>query len=417
MRRKELLLQDPTPSSNSSIPVEEYVARRQRLLKSLAGAAAVVFAGDAPPPPLGKWQPHQHFAYLTGITTESGAAVLFNPTADDPRKRITLFLRPLNPELERWDGYRHAIGPELKLCTGFDTVMRASSLPAALTAAARRGKRLACLHPFATYPAAVSTDLAAFQEILRRVPGVSLEDQTERLPLMRAIKSPAELSLMRQAMQATAAGFASALRLIKPGVNERDVADAMEFEYRKHGAASLAYNSIVGSGFNGTVLHYMDNSQPIGDGDLVVIDSGAACAGYAADITRTLPANGKFNAEQRELYEMVLRAELAGIKAVRPGVRMSDVDHAARSVIEKAGLGGAFIHSIGHQLGLEVHDVTPDSPLKPNMVVTIEPGIYLPERKIGIRIEDDILVTAKGNKNLTVAVPKTIAEIEAAMAD
>jgi Xaa-Pro aminopeptidase len=159
----------------------------------------------------------------------------------------------------------------------------------------------------------------------------------------------------------------------------------------------------------------MDNSQPVGAEDLIVIDSGAAYRGYAADITRTFPASGKFTGDQREVYDEVLKSQLAGIKAVRPGVKMSEVDAAARDVIERAGFGAAFIHNIGHQLGLQVHDVTPDGALKTGMVVTIEPGIYLPERKIGVRIEDDILVTARGNKNLTAAVPKTVADVEAAM--
>lgn len=398
-----------------SIGTKEYDTRRQRLLKSLKGAAAVVLAGESAPPLIGRWKPHQHFAYLTGITTESGAAVLFNPAAEDPRKTITLFLRPLNPEVERWDGFRQTIGPELKAATGFESVMRASSLPTSLTAAARRTKRLACLHPFVSYPAPVSPDLAAFGEIQKRVPGVAIEDQTDLLPLMRSLKSKAELALMQSAIDATVAGYDQILATIRPGMLEREIADTLEFAYRRHGAESLAYNTIAGAGFNGTVLHYMENNQPVEDGDLIVIDSGAEYGGYAADITRTFPANGKFTPEQRDLYEVVLRAELAGIKAVKPGVRMSDVDHAARNVIEKAGLGGAFIHNIGHQLGLEVHDVTPDSPLKPNMVVTIEPGVYLPERKIGIRIEDDVLVTAKGSKNLTAAVPKMVADIESAM--
>ncbi len=400
---------------SDGIALKEFVARRERVLKSLKGAAAVVFAGEGSAPLLGRWKPHQHFFYLTGIDNEPGAAVVFDPSAEDPKRRIMLFLRPLNIEVERWDGYRQQIGPELKLQTGFETVMRAGSLPAVLTSAARRGKQFACLHSFATYPAAVSPDLAAFQQVQQRVPGVSIEDQTNLLPRLRAIKSPAELALMKKAAFATAAGFNSILRQIKPGINERIIADALEFEYRKHGAQTLAYNSIVGSGFNGTVLHYMDNNQPMSDGDLIVIDSGAAYHGYAADITRTFPANGTFTAEQREVYEVVLRAQLAAIKAVKPGKKMSDVDQAARDVIDKAGFGAAFIHGIGHQLGLEVHDVTPEGPLKPGMVVTIEPGVYLPDRKIGIRIEDDILMTRSGGQNLTVAVPKTIKDIEAAM--
>jgi Xaa-Pro aminopeptidase len=342
--------------------------------------------------------------------------VLFDPSAEDERRRIILFLRPLNIEAEKWDGYRAEIGPELKDKTGFETVMRAGSIPAVLTASAKRGKAFACLHPFAVYPAAVSPDLSAFQSVAQRVPGVSIEDQTNLLPSLRAIKSPAELRLMQRAITATAAGFAAMIKLIKPGVSERVLADALEFEYRRHGAETLAYNSIVGSGLNSTVLHYMENNQPIGDGDLIVIDSGGSYSGYAADITRTYPANGKFSAEQRDVYEVVLKAQLAAIRAVGPGVKMSDVDAAAREVIEKAGLGHAFIHSIGHQLGLEVHDVTPTGPLKAGMVVTIEPGVYLPDKKLGVRIEDDILVTSSGNKNLTIAVPKSVKEIEAAMA-
>jgi Xaa-Pro aminopeptidase len=397
------------------IPLQEYVDRRNRVLKALKGSAAIVFAGEGSPPLIGRWRPDQHFYYLTGIDTEPGAAVLFDPTSEDPRRQIVLFLRPLNIEVERWDGYREQIGPELKAKTGFQTVMRANAIPAALTTAAKRGKKFACLHPFANYPAAVSADLSAFQSVAQRVPGVSIEDQSNLLPSMRAVKSAAELQLMKRAATATAAGFNAILKQIKPGISERVIADALEFEYRKNGAETLAYNSIVGSGFNGTVLHYMDNNQPIGTDDLIVIDSGAAYKGYAADITRTFPASGKFTAEQREIYEVVLAAQLAGIKAVKTGTKMSDVDAAARNVIDKAGLGHAFIHNIGHQLGLEVHDVTPTGALKPGMVVTIEPGVYLPERKLGVRIEDDILVTSKGNQNLTIAVPKTVTQIEKAM--
>jgi Xaa-Pro aminopeptidase len=402
--------------SAAGIELSEYQDRRNRVLKALKDSVGIVFAGEGSPPLTGRWRPDQNFFYLTGIENEPGAAVMFDPTAEDPKRRIVLFLRPLNIELERWDGYRQQIGPELKQATGFETVARVGGIAGALTAAAKRGKKFACLHPFAVYPAAVSPDLTAFQSVSQRVPGVSIEDQTNLLPSLRAIKSAAELKLMKLAVAATAAGFNSILKLIKPGVSERVIADALEFEYRKHGAETLAYNSIVGSGLNGTVLHYMENNQPMNDGDLIVIDSGGAFKGYAADITRTFPANGKFTDEQREVYEVVLKAQLASIKAVRVGTRMSDVEAAARNVIDKAKLGHAFIHGIGHQLGLEVHDVTPTGPLKAGMVVTIEPGVYLPERKLGVRIEDDILVTASGNVNLTAAVPKTIKEIEAAMA-
>jgi Xaa-Pro aminopeptidase len=177
----------------------------------------------------------------------------------------------------------------------------------------------------------------------------------------------------------------------------------------------VAYNSIVGSGMNGTVLHYMDNNATAADGDLLVIDAGAIHAGYAADVTRTVPVNGRFTPEQREAYELVLRAQAAAIKAARPGARLSDVDDAARAVIDKAGHGDAFIHGTGHPLGIEVHDVSPDGPLRAGMIMTVEPGVYFPDRKMGVRIEDDILITPSGPKNLTAMIPKTVAEVEAAM--
>jgi Xaa-Pro aminopeptidase len=398
-----------------SISIKEHARRRERVLKALKGAAAVVFAGEGGPPLLGKWQPDFNFLYLTGLANESGAALLFDPSAEDPRHCCILFLRPLNPELERWDGYRQQIGPELKASTGFETVMRSSALPAVLTGAARRSRRLACLHRLAVYPAPVSPDLTVFTEVSKRVPGVRIEDRSDLLPQLRAVKSTAEIKLMDRAIDVTTRGFAAAFRMIRPGVTERQIADALETEYRRLGASGLAYNTIVGAGLNATVLHYMDNTQAVKENDLIVIDSGAAWEGYAADITRTVPASGRFSDEQREVYEVVLRAQEAAIKRIRPGVRMFEVDAAAREVIDRAGFGAAFIHNIGHQLGLEVHDVSPDGPLKAGMVITIEPGVYLPDRRIGVRIEDDLLVTPRGSRNLTAAVPRQPREIESAM--
>jgi len=341
--------------------------------------------------------------------------VLFNPAADTADRQVTLFLRPLDPEADRWDGRREMIGADLRQRTGFKTVLRSNMLPRALTAAARRAKRLACLHALGVYPAGVSPDLAAFKQVSERVPGVKVEDRSELLPALRAVKSPAELRLMRRAVEATEAGYAAAFKVTRPGAGEGEIARAIESAFHDRGAEGSAYNPIVGTGANGTILHYMANAAPVEAGDLIVIDAGASFAGYAADVTRTLPASGRFTAEQREVYEVVLRAQRAAIAAVRPGAKMSDVDEAARVVIEKAGYGDAFVHSIGHPLGLEVHDVTPEGPLRAGMVVTVEPGVYLQERKLGVRIEDDILITAKGNQNLTARIPKTVEEVEEAM--
>lgn len=175
----------------STIPVDEYAARRERVLSSLGDAAAVVFAGEGSAPLLGKWYANKNFVWLTGITDEPGAAVVFDPSAPDPAKRITLLLRPLNPETEVWDGYREAIGAPLKAKYGFTSVGRIGGLAAHLTGAARRLKKVACLHPFSTYPAPVSPDLAVLRQVCERVLGVCVRDETQLLIQLRAQKSPA----------------------------------------------------------------------------------------------------------------------------------------------------------------------------------------------------------------------------------
>ncbi len=397
------------------IAIEDFAARRERVLRALNGSVAVVFAGDGGPPLSGMWEPDWNFYYLTGIRDEPGAAVLLDPKSEDKKRRCVLLLKPLNPEMEEWDGYRDRVSEALKARTGFQTVQRTNALARLLAAAARKRGKLACLHPFSTHEAPVSHDLAIYRKVAERTVGVSIEDRTMLLPEMRSVKSKAELAAMKRAAEATAAGFRAALAMIRPGVAERTIQRAIEDGFVSHGGSGVAYNSIVGAGINGTVLHYMANSGAAQDGDLIVIDAGAKAGGYCADVTRTFPAGGKFTKSQREVYSVVLRAMEAGIKAVRPGVLMSDVDAAARAIIDKAGYGDRFMHGIGHQLGIEVHDVTPDGPLKAGMVVTIEPGVYLPSEKQGIRIEDDILVTARGSANLTAMIPKSIADIESAM--
>lgn len=392
----------------------EYRKRREAVLKQLNGATALVFSGEHPAPKIGKWRGDDHFTYLTGITNERGAAILFDPQNEVADRRVVLFLKPVDVEGQRWDGYREIIGSELKRKTGFKTILRTGALAGSVTASLKRSKHAACLLPFSVYPAEPSADLKVFQQVAQRVPGVRIEDKTTLLNNMRAIKSPAELKLIERAADITVAAYAQVLKHIRPGVNESQIQLALETVYKQQGG-DIAYGSIVGSGLSGTVLHYIDNDRPLEAGDLLVIDSAASFGGYASDITRTFPVSGKFTPDQRELYEVVLKSQLAAIKASKPGAKMFDVDAAARNVIEKAGLGDAFIHSVGHPLGLSVHDVQPDHPLKPGMVITIEPGIYLPDRKIGIRIEDDLVITKTGNRNITDRVPKTVKEIEAAM--
>ena len=403
-----------TPAAEG-ITTKEFAARRERVLKALNGAAAVVFAGSGGAPLLGKWRAHSHFEYLTGIDDEAGAMLLLDPKAEDPRKRVILFLNPSDPEWEVWDGYRDQIGAEMKSRYGIDTIMRQRFFGRTITAVARKRKKLACLHAPAMPDSPVSPDLALYRKLAERVVGVSIEDRADLLPGLRAVKSAAEQRLMQKAIDASAAGYEAAVAAIRPGTGERDIHHALVRGFEDAGADGVGYNPIVGAGLHSTVLHYMNNRGPIADGDLLLIDAGASYKGYCADITRTYPANGRFTKRQREIYDIVLEAQLASIRAVKPGAAMWEVDRAARNVIEKAGFADAFMHGIGHHLGMEVHDADPDCRLKPGMIVTIEPGIYLPAEKLGVRIEDDILVTAKGQKNLSSAVGKDPREIERLM--
>jgi len=422
----------PSPAQSNAVPLiradgpplREFVHRREAVLKQLksgagggssSAAAGLIFAGDHTPNLAGKWRPELDFLYLTGLETEPGAAVLFDPSHPDPKRRIGLFLRPLNPELDRWDGYRDEISSHLRAATGFDYVGRTTHLPMFLRSAARRLKRLACLHTLATHTGELTPDLSVFRKVSERVPGTTIEDRSMLLAAMRAIKSPAELNLMRRAAEATAAGYKAAMGAIRPGATETTVQRAMELAFIEGGAEGTAYGSIVGGGINATVLHYERNSQVLNEGELLLIDAGAQVGGYACDVTRTYPVGGKFTPEQRALYDMVLKAQLAAIRAARPGKRMHEVDEAARTIIDAAGYGDYFGHGTGHQLGLHVHDAEPDAPLAAGMVITIEPGVYIPELKIGIRIEDDILIGRDTPKVLTAEIPKTADDIERAM--
>jgi Xaa-Pro aminopeptidase len=397
------------------ISASEHRSRRERVLAQLtkpSRAVALVFAGEAAEP----FRPNPDFVYLTGLTTEPGACVLFDPAHPDPKRRCVLFLKPLNSELEVWDGYRDPISESLRARHAFDTVHRTTMFSRAVTQAVKMTKRVALLHPFAGLDSAVGPDLATFRKAMERIPGVAIDDRTELLPSARAIKSKAELAITQAAIEITAKGYDDAIATIRPGIRERDIQRAMERVWQDLGASGAAYESIVGTGLNSTILHYRAGDVTVNDGDIICIDAGCSHLGYASDITRAYPANGVFSKRQRQLYNLVLKAQLAAIKAVRPGAWFHEVDEAARSVFRKAGLEDKYLHGIGHQLGLEVHDASPTTPLEPGMIITIEPGLYLPEEKTGIRIEDDILVTRTGSKNLSPMIAKDADEVEALLA-
>lgn len=228
---------------------------------------------------------------------------------------------------------------------------------------------------------------------------------------------------MQRAIDITGMAQVAAMQSARPGMHEYELEATIEYMFKKHGAGYPAFPSIVGSGPNATVLHYWKNNRRMRSGELVVMDIGAEVQGYSADITRTIPVNGKFSDKQREIYRIVLEAQKAALAQVKPGATLKQVHAAAKNVIRSHGFGAFFTHGTSHYLGLDTHDVGKHGPLQPGMVITVEPGIYIPEGSdvdesywnIGVRIEDDVLVTATGHRVLSAKVPRTIPEIEAAM--
>lgn len=391
--------------------------RRSKVSKALKGAAGILFAGDCDCELGTTWRPHSHFEYLTGVTNEPGALLLFDPTNPVPVRREVLFLTSRDPELEQWDGIRKPLGSELQKSVGIKTILRTRALQVVLKDVASRTTQLATLMPAAEVDAPLSKDMELWNKVCERTPSCEIVDCTNLIPTCRSVKSSAEIQTIQSAVDMTARGFADAMAFVKAGVNEFQVQATLEYGYAMAGGRGSAFPPIVGSGINSTVLHYNANDKQLVDGDLVCIDSGAFYAGYGADITRTIPVSGTFSKRQKEIYNIVLKAEEAAIKAVKPGITLGEIDSLARAIIVSSGYGDYFIHGIGHHLGLETHDSCgPMAPLKKGAVVTIEPGIYLPDEALGVRIEDDIVVTAKGHKNLSKAIPKTVAAIEKAMA-
>jgi Xaa-Pro aminopeptidase len=395
------------------------------------------------------------FWYLTGFAEPDSALVL---VAHGERRQALLFCRVKHEESEIWDGFRY--GPDLAQSTfGFDAahpIERIDEIAPELMADSP-----ALFHALAADPALDARVQRWLQTVRsqsrtgRRAPAAA-HDLTAIVDEMRLVKDAAELDAMRRAARISAAAHARAMRACRIGMREYELEAELLHEFRRQGAQSPAYTSIVAAGPNACVLHYAAGPAEAKDGDLVLIDAACEIDGYAADVTRTFPANGRFSAEQRAVYEVVLAAQLAAIDAVRPGHDFNAAHEAATRVLTQGlidlgllegSLDGAlesksfrqfFMHKTGHWLGLDVHDVgdyreltaaqaggeRPWRRLVPGMVTTVEPGLYIrpapnvDERfhHIGVRIEDDVAVTEDGREVLSVAAPKSVADIEAAMA-
>lgn len=415
-------------------PNGEYAARREHL-RAQVDAPIVVFGytGKESASEAYVFNQETNFYYLTGHN-EEGAALLLIPDSaaakgwSGPAKEI-FYLPPHNTYFEQWNGPR--IGPDdpgVHEKTGFSNIEVFSKLAGEL-------KQLAKIYPtlYTILPEQEDFDagyphLQNWQAWLaKNDSGVKLAQIKEKIGALRQIKSATEIALLTRAIELSIDAHLEAMRMMRPGLYEYQVAARMVEIHQAGGCETEAYSPIVGAGFNSTVLHYDKLGARIEDGDIVVLDVGGQFSGYAADITRTLPANGKYTPRQREIYGVVYGAEQAALAAVKPGARYggpNGLQAIARNYMDVHGkdshgapLGKYFIHGLGHHIGLDVHDAgDPDRTLEPGMVITIEPGIYIPEEKIGVRIEDDVLVTETGYKLLTARLPRSPDEIEQFMA-
>jgi Xaa-Pro aminopeptidase len=405
------------PGAPEPFAPEVYRARRQKLMGQLKkGVALVLSASDDE---LSHGHQSADFAYLTGLADEGDAALLLAPEAP-PERRELLLLGPFDPERDRWTGYR-AMLPSRAVETrlGFAHLGRADRLGDVLATYVQRFKDLHFFGPIVGYKQDLPRALEIAQKATARVPGASVKDAQAILGRLRAAKEPRELDKITRATEISVAGHLEAMRRVRPGMHEWDLKRVLEDEFHNKGARHLSYSSIVGAGPDGCVLHYVHDDRVISDGELVLIDAAAEVDHYASDVTRTFPASGKFSPEQRKIYEVVLAAQKAAIAKVRPGATFDELRQAAEKVIADAGYYDYFIHGIGHHVGLEVHDLAAWAsfePLVEGAVITVEPGIYIPGKQLGVRIEDVVVVTRSGARVLSAALPREPDEIERVMA-
>ena len=387
------------------------------------------------------------FYYVTGFEEPESIAIV--RPGQDPH--YTLFVRPRDPEREIWDGRRAGVEgakSEFGANESFPIAEFDERLQDILDGAEKLYYRLGVNRDL---DETIINQIARMRAVNRKPihPPQTIVDPATIIHEMRVLKSSDEIELMQVAADIAAEAHCEAMKASRPGMQEYEVEALIEKVFRQRGAAGPAYTSIVGAGANATVLHYINNDGQLHDGDLLLVDAGAEYKGYASDITRTFPINGRFTKPQREIYDLVLKAQMACVEMVRPGtthdqLKQHSIEVLTEGMVELGLLDGKpeelikekkyerfYMHGLGHMLGIDVHDVgryyygKESRALEPGVVMTVEPGIYIsPDTKdipsqylgIGVRIEDDVLCTENGPRVLTNKVPKVAEEIEGLMA-
>jgi Xaa-Pro aminopeptidase len=376
----------------------ETMRRRMALAERLG--PGVIWVETPTGTDLERFYQEDNFYYLSGVEIPDIALALLVDENGSLADEV-LFLPAYDANFEVWNGKRLSPGDEAEEATGF---RRTEPLSA-------RDDVLSEWEPSVIH---------AYPKVSAEVPdGADVDTSRTRSELskMRLVKSPYEVDCLRRAIDITVEALHEAMAEVKPGHYEYQPQGALEGTFLEMGAERPGFASIFGSGPNSVTLHYNANRRQMQDGELIVMDVGAKFRYYCADVTRTVPVNGRFTDRQREIYQIVLDAQTAAAEAARPGMTIGDLDAISRKVISDAGYGRAFKHGVGHWIGLDVHDVGGRAPIEVNTLFTIEPGIYLEDENLGVRIEDDYLMTPSGAVKLSGGVPSDPDELEALLAD
>ena len=384
----------------------------------------------------------ENFYYLTGHNEEGAALVILpttKPASGEPIGASSsggvgydlLFLPAKDPAKEKWNGVRMSPSdPGIEARTGFSAVKAFYDIRATVEKLAKDYSHVYTILPYDSEMGGYPHEKEVVDWLQLAAPQLKPKDIREQISALRQIKSPGEIAFLKTAIDLSLDAHLEAMKMMRPGLYEYQIAAKMVEVHAMGGSEAEGYAPIVGAGPNSTALHYDKLSRKIEDGDIVVLDVGAQYSGYSADITRTIPANGKFTPRQREIYDIVLGAQNAAMAALKPGMNLckrgdKSVYKISYEYINSHGkdrqgksLGQYYIHGLGHHIGLDVHDPGDScKPLEPGMVVTMEPGIYIPEENLGVRIEDDVLITETGYKLLSERLTRNPDEIEKIMAD
>jgi len=405
------------------VPVANLSARRADLLTRLKNGVAIIASSHERDldeyPQDSDYRENDDFFYLTGLESPNSYIVLIARDTLEPQ--VYLYLPARDTAQERWTGPLLGPGPEASALTGIAEVRAADLAHKQIRGFVRSSTaRGGSLYLLLGERAATDT----FFTQLALGTGAGVTDLRPLLAAMRIVKDSDEVRRLRTAAEISTKGHLAAMRAAHPGAWEYELEGVAEGTFRSLGAERVAYPSIVGTGINATTLHYDKGRAQLQAGELVVMDMAAEYGYYAADVTRTIPASGHFTKRQLDIYNLVLNTQQAAMDSVHPGITMGRLSQIAREYMKNNSgdlcapgtCDRYFIHGLGHWIGMDVHDVgSYATPLAPNMTFTIEPGIYIPEEKLGVRIEDDILVTPTGYENLSRGAPRLPADVEKAM--